>query len=68
MKLPELILTTVAITIGITAGSVIAYHREQGDLNRKAYYECLRVTEEIAKSQQSNSSIRIVSTPHCTLR
>lgn len=60
--------TLIAIGLGMTLGSLYHYHHEQNDLNRKAYYECLRVTEEIAKSQQSNGSIRIVSTPTCYLR
>lgn len=57
-----------AVFLALLAGAIATYHHEQNNLNRKAYYECLRVTEEIAKSQQSNGSIRIVSTPTCYLR
>ena len=58
--------TLLAIGIGMTFGGVLAYHHEQNALNRKAYYECLRVTEEIAR-MDDRSGVRIVSTPHCRL-
>lgn len=53
--------------IGTLIGCFFAYHHEQNELNRKAYYECLRVTEELAKADQ-RSGVRIVSTPSCYLR
>lgn len=58
--------TLIAIGMGLFAGGILAYHHEQNDLNRKAYYECLRVTEEIAKSDDRHG-VRIVSTPYCRL-
>lgn len=67
MKYLDPLFTFVAVVFGLMVGSTFAYHHEQNDLNRKAYYECLRVTEEIAKSDQRNG-IRIVSTPSCSLR
>jgi hypothetical protein len=66
MKVLDPVLALCAVGVGIGVGSLYAYHHEQNELNRKAYYECLRVTEEIAKADNQNG-IRIVSTPTCRL-
>jgi hypothetical protein len=67
MKALNLNLAILAALLGTLIGCFFAYHHEQNELNRKAYYECLRVTEEIAKSDDRNG-VRIVSTPHCNIR
>lgn len=66
MKFLDPTITVIFVALGITLGSLYHYHHEQNDLNRKAYYECLRVTEEIAKADNQHG-VRIVSTPHCRL-
>lgn len=66
MKFLDSTITVIFVALGITLGSLYLYHHEQNDLNRKAYYECLRVTEEIAKADNQHG-VRIVSTPHCRL-
>jgi len=66
MKFLDPTIALVAVVVGIVLGSLYAFHHEQNELNRKAYYECLRVTEEIAKADNQNG-IRIVSTPTCRL-
>lgn len=59
-------LAVFALSIGMLFGLLLAYNHEQNALNRKAYYECLRITEEIARLDDRNG-IRIVSTPSCRL-
>jgi hypothetical protein len=44
----------------------MAYHINQNELNRQAYYECLRVTKDIAESD-NRQGVRIVSMPTCRL-
>jgi len=63
---PNLYLAGLALSIGTLVGLLLVYHHEQNALNRKAYYECLRITEEIARLDDRNG-IRIVSTPSCRL-
>lgn len=58
----------VVIIWGAIMGGLLAYNHEQNGLNRQAYYECLRITEELVKAESDSSrGIRIVSTPTCRL-
>jgi hypothetical protein len=57
------IIGSMLLALAMTLG----YHLYTNSLNRQAYYECLRVTEEIAKAD-NRTGVRITSTPSCYLR
>lgn len=60
------------ITLAVAGVSIIAmligYNLYTHAQNTKAYYTCLQIVEKVAQQNNSDSGIRIVSMPTCSIR
>jgi cytochrome c-type biogenesis protein CcmE len=62
-------LTTVAVAVVSIIAMLVGYNIYTHAENTKAYYTCLQVVEKVAQQQNnSDSGIRIVSMPTCSIR
>jgi len=62
-------LTTVAVAVVSIIAMLVGYNLYTHAENTKAYYTCLQVVEKVAQQQNnSDSGIRIVSMPTCSIR
>jgi cytochrome c-type biogenesis protein CcmE len=62
-------LTTVAVAVVSIIAMLVGYNLYTHAENTKAYYTCLQVVENVAQQQNnSDSGIRIVSMPTCSIR